>query len=83
MAVLTGITSLTADGITPFITRFYIWTWRRPVFEFLGTTSLVLVIMKLGAGIPLTTQPWWLFAWFGLVIGQNVGRIQPLGIVIQ
>ena len=39
--------------------------------------------MKLGAGIPLTTQPWWLFAWFGLVIGQNVGRIQPLGVVVE
>ena len=54
-----------------------------PIFVFLGTASLVLVVMKLGASVALTTQPWWLFAWFGLVIGQNVGRIQPLGIVIQ
>ena len=54
-----------------------------PIFEFLGTAPFVLVIMKLGASIALSTQPWWLFAWFGLVIGQNVGRIQPLGVVIQ
>lgn len=66
--------------------RKLIWIWieiRVPVFVFLGTAPLVLVIVELRAGIALTTQPWWLFAWLRLVIGQNVGRIQPLGVVIQ
>ena len=54
-----------------------------PVFVFLGTATFVLVVVKLRASVALSAQPWWLFAGFRLVIGQDVGGVQPLGIIVQ
>jgi hypothetical protein len=83
MAVLTYVPVFTADGVTPLVPGLDVGTGGGPVLELLGAAPFVLVIMKLWACITLTTQPWWLFARLCLVIGQDVGGVQPLGVVVQ
>lgn len=39
-----------------------------PIFEFPRTSSLVLAIVILRAGVALSTQSWWSFARFSFVI---------------
>ena len=54
-----------------------------PILEFLGAAPLVLVVVELGAGVALPAQPRRLLAGLCLVVGQHVGRVQPLGVVVE
>ena len=39
--------------------------------------------MELGAGVALPAQPRRLLARLRLVVGQHVGRVEPLGVVVE
>ena len=54
-----------------------------PVFEFLWTSSFVFVVVKLGTSVALSAEPRRLLARLRLVVGQHVGGLQPLGIVVE
>lgn len=83
VAVLAIVAGLAVRRVAPFVTRFYVRTWSRSVLVLLGTPSFVLIVVKLRAGIALPAQPGWFLAGFRLVVGQNVGGVQPLGVVVQ
>lgn len=83
MAILTGVSGLAAHGVTPFVPTLHVGTGRRSVLELFGAAPLIFVIVKLGAGVALTAQPRRLFARLCLVVGQNVGRVQPFWIIVE
>ena len=82
MAVLTGVSGLAAHRVAPFVTGFHIGTGRRAILVFLGATPFVLVVMKLRTSVALSAQPGGFLARFCLVIGQDVGGVQPLWVVV-
>lgn len=54
-----------------------------PVLIFLGTPPLVLIVVKLRARVSLPAQTGRLLARLRLVVGQDVRRVQPFGVVVQ
>ncbi len=53
MAILAIVPTITVDGIAPLVRRLDVGTGRRPVLELLRASPPVLVVVELGAGVPL------------------------------
>ena len=54
-----------------------------PILEFLGAAPLVLVVVELWAGVSLPAEPRRLLAGLRLVVGEDVGGVEPLGVVVE
>lgn len=52
VAVLTVVSCLTVDGISPFISLFHIGTWCTPILERLWCSPLILTVMILWTSVP-------------------------------
>jgi len=53
MAILAIVSTITVDGIAPLVGRLHVGAGRRPVLELLRASPPVLVVVELGAGVPL------------------------------
>ncbi len=56
MAILAIVPTITVDGIAPLVRRLDVGAGRRPVLELLRASPPVLVVVELGAGVPLPKQ---------------------------
>ena len=54
-----------------------------PILEFFGAAPLVLVVVELWAGVSLPAEPRRLLAGLRLVVGEDVGGVEPLGVVVE
>jgi len=54
-----------------------------PVLELFGTAPAVAAVVVLGAGVALAAQTRRFLARLRLVVGQDVARVLPLGVVVQ
>ena len=83
VAVLTRVAHLAVDGVAPLVRRLYRGAGGGPVLVLPGAPPPVLVVVILRAGVALSTQTGRLLARFGFVVCQDVGRVQPLGVVVE
>ena len=56
VAVLTRVAHLAVDGVAPLVRRLHRGARRRAVLELLGTPPPVLVVVELGARVPLPAE---------------------------
>ena len=83
MTILAVVARITVHGVPPLVRSLHGRAGGGPVLVLLGAASPVLVVVELGTGVPLATQPGGLLAGLGLVVRQDVGGVQPLGVVVQ
>ena len=83
MTVLAVVPRITVHGVAPLVRGLDGGAGGGPILVLLGAASPILVIVELGTSVALATQPGGLLAGFCLVVGQHVGGVQPLGVVVQ
>ena len=83
VTILARVTHVAVDGVSPLISCLDRGTRGGPVLVLPGTPPPVLVVMVLRTGVALSAQTWRLLARFSFVICQDIGGVQPLGVVIE
>ena len=83
VTILARVTHVAVDGVSPLISCLDRGTWGGPVLVLPGTPPPVLVVMVLRTGVALSAQTWRFLARFSFVICQDIGGVQPLGVVIE
>ena len=56
VAVLAAVPAITVHGVPPLVRRLHRGARRAPVLELLGTPPPVLIVVELGARVPLPAQ---------------------------
>ena len=83
VAVLARVAHVAVHGVAPLIRGFDRGAGRGPVLELPRTPPPILVVVILGAGVALSAQPRGLLARLCFVVGQHVGGVEPLGVVVE
>merc|ERR1719382_153083 len=83
VAVLAIVSCITVRRVAPLVGSLHRGTGGAAVLVLPWTPPPVLVVVELGTSIALPTQPGRLLARLRLVVGEHVGRVQPLGVVVQ
>ena len=83
MAVLAIVSCITVRRVAPLVRSLHRGTGGAAVLVLPWTPPPVLVVVELGTSVALPTQPGRLLARLRLVVGEHVGRVQPLGVVVQ
>ena len=83
VTVLARVAHVAVHGVAPLVRRLDRGAGRGPVLVLPRAPPPVLVVVVLGTGVALSTEPWRLLARLSFVVGQDVGRVQPLGVVVE
>ena len=83
MAILAVIPRITVHGVPPLVRGLHRGAGGGPVLVLLGAPPPVFVVVELRTGVALSAQSRWFLAGLSFVVGQHVGGVQPLGVVIE
>ena len=83
VTVLARVPGLAVGGVAPLVGGLDLRAGRGAVLELLRAPALVLPVMELRAGVSLAAEPRGLLAGLRLVVGEHVGGVQPLGVVVD
>ena len=83
VAILTRVPCLAVGRVAPLVRGLYLGAGRGAVLELLRAPALVLAVVELRAGVSLAAEPRGLLAGLRLVVGEHVGGVQPLGVVVD
>ena len=83
VAILARVPHVAVDRITPLVCCLDSRTGCGPILELPGASPPVLVVVILRTSVALSTESWGLLARLSFVVGQNISRIQPLGVVVE
>ena len=83
VAVLARVPHVAVDGVAPLIRRLDCGARGGPVLVLAGAPPPVLVVVILRTGVALSAETWWLLARLSFVVGQDVGGVEPLGVVVE
>ena len=83
VAVLARVAHVTVDRVAPLVRRLDRGTRGGPVLELPGAPPSVLVVVILGTSIALSAQTRRLLARLSFVVCQDVGGVEPLGVVVE
>ena len=82
VTILAVVSTITVGGVSPLVSTLHCGTRGGSVLVLLRTPSPVFVVVELRTGVALSAQSRWFLARLRLVVGQDVGRVQPLGVVV-
>ena len=83
VTVLAVVSTITVGGVSPLVSTLHGRTGCGPVLVLLRTPPPVFVVVELRTGVALSAQSRWFLAGLSFVVGQHVGGVQPLGVVIE
>ena len=83
VTILAVVSTITVGGVAPLVSTLHGRTRGGPVLVLLGAPPPVFVVVELRTGVALSAQSRWFLAGLSFVVGQDVGRVQPLGVVVQ
>ena len=83
VTILAVVSTITVGGVAPLVSTLHGGTGGGPVLVLLRAPPPVFVVVELRTGVALSAQSRWFLARLRLVVGQDVGRVQPLGVVVQ
>ena len=83
VTILAVVSTITVGGVSPLVSTLHGGTGGGPVLVLLRAPPPVFVVVELRTGVALSAQSRWFLARLRLVVGEHVGRVQPLGVVVQ